>query len=366
MKKILLISKEWSPKRATGLGFASSKHEIIFKELGFSVVTVSSNDSSKDINFQLKSLMSFLLNPLYFLRKAEFIIKETKPDLIIVESFQTVISEIFLYVSKKKNSVKSAVISHGVSIFPYNKKIKYYFRFFLWLIYLPILSYLIKKCEFFFSLDLNSKNDRHLDTLLFKRENKTLIKYNNFSRFENYKKIIFESKNKKKVLCLGYINHIKNQIDIVEIAKETSDLDIEIRIVFKDYNKNYLDTLRKKIYIAGVKNIYIINESETDIYREISESWLLINTSITEVSPLSLIEGNSLCKMFLSYDVGSLDKFKGSIINKNKNQIIFNMRSLYNNSFFINKFESIGFEDYKKNYSIDALKKNFNKIRHLF
>jgi len=365
MKKILLISKEWSPKRATGLGFASSTHESIFKELGFVVITVSSNDSSKDINFQLKDLLSFILNPFYFLRKAEFIIKESKPDLIIVESFQTVISEIFLYISKN-NSIKTAVISHGVSIFPYNKKFKYYFRFFLWLIYLPILSYLIKKCDIFFSLDLNSKNNRHLDTLLFKRENKTLIKYNNFSRFENYKKKIFESKNKKKVLCLGYINHIKNQIDLIEIAKETSDLDIEIRIIFKDYNINYLNTLRQKIDIAGVKNISIINESETDIYREISESWLLINTSITEVSPLSLIEGNSLSKMFLSYDVGSLDKFKGSIINKNKNQIIFNMRSLYNNSFFINKFESIGLEDYKKNYSIDALKESFNKIRYLF
>lgn len=365
MKKILLISKEWSPKRATGLGFASSTHETIFKELGFVVTTVSSNDSSKDINFQLKNLLSFILNPFYFLRKAEFIIKEYKPDLIIVESFQNVISEIFLYVSKN-NSIKTAVISHGVSIFPYNKKIKYYFRFFLWLIYLPILSYLIKKCDILFSLDLNSKNNRHLDTLLFKRENKTLIKYNNFSRFENYKKTIFESKNKKKVLCLGYINHIKNQIDLIEIAKETSDLDIEIRIVFKDYNKNYLNTLRQKIDIAGVKNISIINESETDIYREISQSWLLINTSITEVSPLSLIEGNSLSKMFLSYDVGSLDKFKGSIINKNRNQIVFNMRSLFNNSFFINKFESIGLEDYKKNYSIDALKESFNKIRYLF
>jgi hypothetical protein len=365
MKKILLISKEWSPKRATGLGFASSTHESILKELGFVVTTVSSNDSSKDINFQLKNLLSFILNPFYFLRKAEFIIKESKPDLIIVESFQTVISEIFLYVSKN-NSIKTAVISHGVSIFPYNKKFKYYLRFFLWLLYLLILNYLIKKCEIFFSLDLNSKNHRHLDTLLFKRENKMLIKYNNFSRFENYKKIVIESKNKKKILCLGYINHVKNQIDLIEIAKETSDLDIEIRIVFKDYNKNYLNTLTQKIDIAGVKNISIINESETDIYREISESWLLINTSITEVSPLSLIEGNSLSKIFLSYDVGSLDKFKGSIINKDKNQIIFNTRSLYNNSFFINKFESIALEDYKKNYSIDALKKSFNKIRYLF
>lgn len=365
MKKILLISKEWSPNAATGLGFATSLHESIFKELGYNVTTLSSNDSSKDINFKLKSLFSFFLNPIHFLRKAELVIKECKPDLIIVESFQTVISEIFLYVSKK-NSIKLAVISHGISIFPYNKKIKYYFRFFLWLTYLPLLSYLIKKCDIIFSLDLNSKNHRHLDTFLFKKANKMLIEYNNVSRFENYKKITFELKNKKKVLCLGYINHIKNQIDLIEIAKAISDLDIEFRIVFKDYNQNYFNNLRKKIDIFEVKNISIIHESKTDIFKEISDSWLLINTSITEVSPLSLIEGNSLSKIFLSYDVGSLDKFKGSIINKNINQIIFNMRSLYNNSFFINKFESMALEDYKKNYSVDSLKESFNKIRYLF
>lgn len=70
--------------------------------------------------------------------------------------------------------------------------------------------------------------------------------------------------------------------------------------------------------------------------------------------------------MFLSYDVGSLDKLRGSIINKNKNQIIFNMRSLYNNGFFIDKFQSIALEDYKENYSIEALKKSFNRIKYLY
>jgi glycosyltransferase involved in cell wall biosynthesis len=365
MQKVLLVSKEWSPYSATGLGFATSLHESILKELNFTIITVSSNDSSKNVNFKLKGLLNFLLSPFCFISKAEFIIKKYKPNIIIVESFQTIISEIFLYVANK-NSIKSIVISHGVSIFPYSKKIKYYLRFLLWLIYLPILSYLIKKCDFFFSLDLNSKNDRHFDTFLFKNENKTLIKYNNFSRFENYKKMIFESKSKKIVLCLGYINHIKNQIDLLEIAKKTSDLDIEIRIVYQYCDKNYLNTLRKKIDSCGIKNISIIHESKTDIFKEISQSWLLINTSITEVSPLSLIEGNSLSKMFLSYDVGSLDKFRGSIINKNKNQIIFNMRSLYNNSFFINKFESVALEDYKKNYSIEALKNSFKKIRYLY
>jgi hypothetical protein len=363
MKKIFLVSKEWSPNKNTGLGFASSLHENILKQLDFNVITVSSNDRSKDINLECKGLLNFLLSPLYFLRKAENIIEEHKPDIIIVESFQTVISEIFLYISKKK-LIKSGVISHGVSIFPYDKKIKYYFRFLLWLIYLPIMSYLIKKCDFFFSLDLNSNNHRHLDTFIFKKQNKKLIKYNNSSRFENFIKTFSNSK-KKKILCLGYVNHIKNQIDLVELANAFSNLDIEIRIVYNNYNINYLNALKNRINITKVKNISIIHESETDIFNEICESWLLINTSITEVSPLSLIEGNSLSKMFLSYNVGSLNKFKGAIINKDYKQIIFNITSLYNNSFFMKKFKCISLEDYKKNFSRRALIESFDKIKYL-
>jgi len=41
MKKLLLVSKEWRPKNNTGLGFFSSLHEIIFKDVGFDVATVS-------------------------------------------------------------------------------------------------------------------------------------------------------------------------------------------------------------------------------------------------------------------------------------------------------------------------------------
>jgi glycosyltransferase involved in cell wall biosynthesis len=363
MKKIFLVSKEWSPNRNTGLGFASSIHERILMQLDFNVITVSSNDPNKDINLECKSLLDFLLSPFYFMRKVETIIEEHKPNIIIVESFQTVISEIFLYISQKK-LIKSGVISHGVSIFPYDNKVKYYLRFLLWLIYLPIITYLIKKCDFFFSLDLNSKNHRHLDTLIFKKQNKKLLQYNNISRFENFKKQISDSKN-KKILCLGYINHIKNQIDLVELAQALSDLDIEIRIVYNNYNINYFNTLKKKINISKVKNITMIRDIETDIFNEICESWLLINTSITEVSPLSLIEGNSLSKMFLSYNVGSLNKFKGAIINKDYKQIIFNIRSLYNNSFFMNKFKSIALEDYKQNFSSRALIESFNKINDL-
>jgi hypothetical protein len=213
MKKLLLVSREWSPKNITGLGFCSTLHERIFNDVDFEVATVSSDNRDKNFNLELKGFFHFLFNPFYFLKKSETIIKNFKPDVVVVESLQTVISEIFIYLAKK-NKVKSVIISHGISILPYNYKIKYIVRSIIWVFYLPFLFFLIKACDVFLSLDPDSNNSRHLDVQLFKKNiNKQVIKYNNSSRFEKYKKdlVIVEPK-RKTILCVGYINRCRLQV----------------------------------------------------------------------------------------------------------------------------------------------------------
>lgn len=366
MKKLLLVSKEWSPKNNTGLGFCSSLHERIFKEVGFEVATVSLNNPDKHFNLNLKGFVHFLLNPFYFLKKSEYIIKNYKPDFVVVESLQTVISEIFIYLAKK-NKIKSVIISHGISILPYKKRVKYIIRSMVWIIYLPFLFFFIKGCDIFLSLDPDSNNSRHLDTKLFKKKkNKLIIKYNNSSRFENYKKdLMFCTPQRKTILCIGYINHIKNQEDLVKLAEKIHDLDIDIKVIYNSFDKIYFNKLKKKIYHKNIKNIYFTHEDETDILNEIINCWLLVNVSITEVSPLSLIEGNSLSKTFLSYNVGSLSNFKGAIVHYSLKQIIFNVRSLYSNSFFFKKLETQALQDYKNNYSEQNIRNSFKKIQNI-
>ena len=366
MKKLLLVSKEWSPKNKTGLGFCSSVHEIIFKDVGFEVATVSLNNSDKNFNLQLEGFIHFLFNPIFFLKKSESIIKNYKPDFIAVESLQTVISEIFIYLAKK-NNVKSIIISHGISILPYNNKIKYIVSSIIWTFYFPFLFFFIRACDIFLSLDPDSNNSRHLDVQLFKKNrNKLIIKYNNSSRFEKVKKDFVASESKKKtILCVGYINHIKNQEDLIKLAEKIYDLDIDIKILYNNFNNFYFNKLKKIINSKNIQNIYFINENDTDIFKEMINSWLLVNVSITEVSPLSLIEGNSLCKIFFSYNVGNLDKFKGGIVHYSLKQLIFNIRSLYTNNFFLQKLEDAALKDYKVNYSENNIKDSFEKILNI-
>jgi glycosyltransferase involved in cell wall biosynthesis len=366
MKKILLVSREWSPKNKTGLGFCSTLHEKIFNDVGFEVVSVSSDNQEKNFNLELKGFFHFLFNSFYFLKKSESIIKHFKPDFVAVESLQTVISEIFIYLAKK-NKIKLVIISHGISIFPYNNKVKYIIRSIIWLIYLPFLYFFIRACDVFLSLDPDSNNSRHLDVRLFKKDkNKFLIKYNNSSRFEMYKKDFIISESKRKIiLCVGYINHIKNQEDLIKLAEKIRDLEIDIKILYNSFNKTYFNKLNKIIFDKNIKNIYFINENGRDIFNEIVSCWLLINVSITEVSPLSLIEGNSLSKIFFSYNVGSLDNFKGAIVHYSLKQIIFNIRSLYSNSFFLKKLETEALKDYTANYSEENIKNSFKKIQNI-
>jgi len=366
MKKLLLVSKEWSPKNRTGLGFCSSLHESILKDVGFEVFTVSSNNIDKNFNLKLKGFFHFVFNPFFFLKKSQSIIKDYKPDFIVVESLQTVISEIFIYLAKK-NKVKSVIVSHGISILPYNNKVKYLIRSMVWVIYLPLLYFLIKTCDIFLSLDPDSNNSRHLDTQLFKKKkNKLIIKYTNTSRFENSKKdLMFSEPKRKIILCIGYINHIKNQEDLIKLADKIYDLDIDIKIIYNSFDTIYFNKLKKIIYDKNIKNIYFVHEDNTNILNEIINCWLLVNVSITEVSPLSLIEGNSLSKIFLSYNVGSLSNFKGAIVHYSLKQIIFNVRSLYNNNFFLKKIEMQALQDYTDNYSEKNIKNSFKKIQNI-
>ena len=227
------------------------------------------------------------------------------------------------------------IISHGISIYPYKYSTKYLIRFLLWSPYLFLLKKIIKKNNVFMSLDVNSKSNRNLDTKLAKLYNKEIVTYNNFSRYEkiNFEEDL-ENKEEKILLCIGYVNHIKNQIDLIEVAKKLKDTKIKIKIIYNFYNKNYLNKLLKKIKKNNLSNISLFSDKDIDIKKEINNCWSLINTSITEVSPLSLIEGNSLNKIFFSYNVGNLDKFSGNLTNNNLDQMIFNIKSVDKNLFF--------------------------------
>lgn len=359
MKKILLISSQWAPKEQTGLGFSSEQHRKYFTENGYDLKSVSLNDNNTDYNLGIKNKFYFIFNMKKIFKDIKNIIKSFKPDFIVVESLQSVISELFLFYGFFSNH-KTILISHGISIIPLRINFKSIFKFFVNLIYFPFLIIILKKIDLLFTLKKDNYDLRHLDTIFFSLLNKKKVikKFNNFSRFEDTDEILLNNEHKDYFLCIGYLNNIKNQKQIVQIAKKNRKLNF--RLIYSSYNQKYLSMLNKEILRNKLDNIKLINAQDTKLEKEIKNCTAVINTSITEVQPLSILEGFSLGRIYLSNDIKNLFHLKCGINNKNLNQLMFNLKSLNGNKCFKKEFDESVKEYFKKNFSNSINSKNFN------
>ena len=363
--KILLVSSQWSETRKTGLGFVSSIHKEILESLGFTVISVGNVNDKTNYEFKNSGRVDLLIKYFKLSNFIKDIIIREKPDFVFVESLQNIFSEISIIVAKKlkKNIV---LISHGISIFPYKLNFKYILRFLIWIPYIFFIIFVLKKVNIFLNFDNCSKNLRHFDLFIYKNilRKEKCYQINNFSRFErsnNLKTSHYQSKN-KIILSFGYLNHIKNQLDILKIANEIRDNNIIFRIVYSEYSLNYLKKLKNYIEEKKMKNIELINSQETDLNEEIKIIYFFINTSITEVMPLTIFEAMEKGKIYLSYDVGSVSKIPEVIVNNNIKQMTANIKSLLKNeSLVLNSSINLQ-KNYYKKYSITQLKKKLKEI----
>ena len=362
--KIILVSSQWSENRKTGLGYCASFHRDILKNLGHEVITIGPKKSKTNYEIEAVTRIDLLYNYIKTSRYIKNILKNEKPEIVIIESLQNVLSEIFINITSKMR-IKNILISHGISITPYKFKIKYILRFIIWIPYLMILFFLLKKIDILLTLDSSPNSLRHIDTIFYKKfyKKKTLYQYSNFSRLENnqYSKQKIKSKT-KSILLIGYLDPIKNQIDFLKIANNLNNKDLIFKIIFSEYDKNYLEKINNFMQKYEMKNIELIDSNNVNIRDEINSCWLILNTSITEVMPMTIFEAMSNNKLYLSYDIGSIKKIPEVIVNKNIEQMIFNINSLYNNDELYNQLCSNLKDNYYQKYSIKKLSEQFERV----
>jgi hypothetical protein len=345
--KIILISSQWNEKYETGLGNCSNTHYNLLKK-NHEVIKVG---LSNYCDYNLFNKFYLLSNWLFLPFEIFKILKKEKPDLVIVESLQTIINEIFLIITFFFK-IKTCIISHGISLMPNKKNLVFIIKLSLSVLYLPILFFIIYKIDYFLTLDKESQYHRYLDTNIYKLLNgeKNLFVFNNTSKFEKFenKKKIF-NKDKNYIVSIGYINSLKNQLDQLILAKKI-DQSFRILIVYSFLDQNYYTYLQKFIKKNKILNVEFIQQNKVNLEEIILNSEFVINTSKTEVVPLTLIETISLRKIFLSYDVGSIKKIKGGIVNKNFDLLLHNVNVLLKNKNLKKKLEQAAFEDYEKNF----------------
>lgn len=347
--KIILFSTQWNDRIITGLGTCTLKHLEFLREKN-EVVTAG---NSKHCDHFIKKGFNFL--------KIFYILKKEKPDAIFVESLQTISSELFVIIGKQMG-IKTCVISHGISIIPYNINFLYLVKIFLNILYFPILIITLLRTDYFMTLDKNSNYHRFLDTKIFSFFKKSnLISYNNFSKFDSIDKNINKNNFGRYILSVGYLNSLKNQIDQVRLIINL-DPSIKLIIIYSYYEKNYLSKIKKMIKNEKSDRVILFHQDEVDLMSMISNCEFMINTSKTEVMPLTLIEGISLKKTFISYDVGIIKKINGGIVSRSFHELLHNSKILLDNSNLKKKLEEIAFDCYENNFSSKKLKLIFKKI----
>ena len=99
-----------------------------------------------------------------------------------------------------------------------------------------------------------------------------------------------------------------------------------------------------KKYVKKKSNVQFIDGKNIDIEMLIKELHLIVNTSITEVFPLTLVEGG-LAQIFIyvSYDKGNISFLKGGLIAQNNSEMINNIELLINNEFFYERISKEGY-----------------------
>lgn len=143
------------------------------------------------------------------------------------------------------------------------------------------------------------------------------------------------SEKKNRIINVGTYCERKNQIRCMEIFYESEAKDWELVLIGSPKNKYYEKVLKKKQELDqkyGARNVKILyGQSRENTIEYIKQSKIYLLTSITEMFPVSLIEGMAAGCAFVSTDVGIDRYLPGGIVGQNRKELCAALNKLLDN-----------------------------------
>jgi glycosyltransferase involved in cell wall biosynthesis len=286
-----------------------------------------------------------------------------KPDLVLIEAWQTAITDFSIDIAAKLG-IPIAMISHGISIHPYTNELKYKLRALFWLYYIFFqFPKRLKKISALGVLDNKSNSTRFYDRVFALKLGLPVSLIPNMPINFSTSYLKRESRS-AQIIVLGYFSPIKQQLAAINIfAKLPSYFTLKFIGEKKGF---YYKKCLKKIKKFGLSDRVIFNnDQESIISYEISKSFLMLSTSITEAVPIHILEAMASGTPFVSSSVGAIANLRGGIIADDESAQINAILNLYSNASLWNEKSDEGLTQYKKeftrNHVVKALKK-FIKI----
>lgn len=317
--RILIVSWAHEAVSRNGISLCTKQHYKLLKDMGHQVAVVypqikikPADDISGEAYFIGASGSPALFSKRFFDEKAATQLLESfKPDFVLCESWQNSMSENFINLCYELN-VKTAVLSHGISIHPFTFSPKNLLRSLRWSLYWLRFHSVVKKIHAITCLSFENRSKRFYDAKIAAELGKKVVYLTNTPINYSVNYVKYEMRN-RNVLIIGYFSDIKNQCKALKIANQLQDKNFNF-IFIGNKKGHYFNKCLRFVSRHMMKNVQFLTDQECSIAEEISRSFAVMSTSSTEVLPLTLLEAMASGTPFLSTNVGAVCELPGGIL----------------------------------------------------
>ncbi len=321
--KIILVSRSWPSNDRSGVPLAAAEHAKILISDGHEVSIIGSYESVLFENLSgcdkyfVSSKGTGALHSYVSVDKKRLqdIYNQILPDLIIVEAWQTSLTEAAIDIALKR-SLPVLVISHGISVHKFSNSWIDFFHAISWFPYKLRLKNRLRKINAITALDMESKSSRFYDRDLALRVNVPVIELVN-TPINFASKIKLKSQRKLQIILIGYFSRVKNQMAAIDLFKELPG-NLSLVFVGARTGKYYESCLKKVAKLGLESRVFFYEDHECNINEEISNSILMLSTSLTEVLSISLLEAMASGTPFVATSCGANSSLQAGVVTSNR------------------------------------------------